>query len=187
MKKKIILSAVVSIVMCLALIAGATFALFTSEQTISASVEAANVELKATVENIQYTSTLGTTVPESAANFDTATQTITLEKIVPGDVVSFDIRVQNLSDITVNYRTVLKMVSDTGLWAGLTVTIDGVAYDGSEINSGWSSVGPGAADVIVSVSITLPEAAGNEYMLDTCTISYFVEAIQGNVDTTTLP
>ena len=65
--KKIILSAALSIVMCLSLIAGATFALFTSETAINVAVTAGNVELVATVENISYTSTLNELVPESKA------------------------------------------------------------------------------------------------------------------------
>ena len=189
--KKIILSAALSIVMCLSLIAGATFALFTSETAINVAVTAGNVELVATVENISYTSTLNELVPESKAEFTPASDAnpeniISLEYVVPGDVVTFDIRVQNLSDVTVSYRTAIKMVSDTGLWDGLVVTIDNVTYDGTDITADWATLAPNSQDIIVSVSITLPEAAGNEFMKTSCKLAYTVEAIQGNVDTTTL-
>ena len=179
MKK--IASSILVIVLCLSLIAGATFALFTSESKVNVAVTAGNVEVVATIENEALTSTLGKNVAQTAFAVDG--NTITLVKMIPGDVLSFDIRIQNKSDVAISYRTVIEKLADTGLWSGLEVTVDGIAYDGNKKSSDWAVALPGSANIVVPVKITLPETAGNEYMKKTCSFSYTVDAIQGNVAT----
>ena len=180
MKTKILVSSLLTIALCISIIAGASFALFTSESTVNVAVTAGNVEVIATVENVILDSTLGTNLSETSVTFNETDNTITLDKIVPGDTVSFDIVIKNNSNITVNYRTIIKKIADDGLWSGLEVTIDGVAYDGATKKADWATATPGSADIIVPVVITLPENAGNEYMSKTCSIAYSVEALQGN-------
>ena len=179
--KKSIVSSILVIALCFSVIAGATFALFTSESKVNVAVTSGNVEVVATAENDALSSTIGQNVPETA--YSIANGTVTLEKIVPGDVLTFDIRIENKSDVSVSYRVVLNKTADTGLWNGLKVTIDGTAYNGATKTSAWTLIAPGSADVIVPVKVTLPETAGNEYMAKTCAFSYTVEAIQGNVAT----
>ncbi|MBE6655515.1 MAG: hypothetical protein E7609_01425 [Ruminococcaceae bacterium] len=181
MKKKIILSSVLSIVLCLSLITGSTFALFTSEKTVNVAVTAGNVEVTASVENLTLSTSLavGNLAETSVTESD---NTITLSKIVPGDCVTFDLRIKNNSDMTVKYRTVIEKLADDGLWNGLAVTIDGVPYDGSMKVSVWESAAPLSSDIIVPVKVELPETAGNEYLLKSCTFAYTVEAVQGNAD-----
>ncbi len=181
MKKKIIFSSILSIVLCLSLIAGSTFALFTSEKTVNVAVTAGKVEITASVEELKLGSTLaaGSLAETSVTELD---NTITLSKIVPGDFVTFNLRIKNNSDVTVKYRTVIEKVADDGLWSGLAVTIDDVPYDGSTKASAWETAAPGSADIIVPVRVALPETAGNEYKLKSCTFAYTVEAVQGNAD-----
>lgn len=185
MKKKALLSSILTIALCLSLIAGSTFALFTSESKVNVAVTAGNVEVVATVENDNLTSTLGNNLPET--NYTIVNNTITLTKIVPGDVLTFDLRIKNNSDVSIKYRTIITKVADDGLWNGLEVTIDGTIYDGTSKVSTWETAAPGSADIIVPVKVTLPESAGNEYKLKTCTFAYTVEAVQGNADVTDAP
>ena len=58
MKKKVLLTSILSIVMCLSLIAGATFALFTSESKVNIAVTSGNVEVVAyvDVDSVEYKS-----------------------------------------------------------------------------------------------------------------------------------
>ena len=103
--------------------------------------------------------------------------------MVPGDVIEFDIVVTNYSNVTVDYRTVLSVVSDTGLWSGLVITFDTLTYglDGNNQHvTNYSPLAAGVAPAVVHVRIELPEAAGNEYQEKSCTFAYRVEAIQGN-------
>lgn len=179
--KKSIVTSVLAIMLCLSVIAGATFALFTSESKVNVAVTAGNVEVVATIENEALTSTLGANVAQTAYTVDA--NTVTLAKMIPGDVLSFDIRIENKSDVAISYKTVIQMLSDDGLWNGLEVFIDGNTYDGSKKASAWAVAIPGSDDIVVPVKIALPEMAGNEYMKKSCSFSYSVEAVQGNVAT----
>ncbi|MBO5316281.1 MAG: hypothetical protein J6B48_07630 [Clostridia bacterium] len=185
MKKNALISSILTIALCVSLIAGSTFALFTSESKVNVAVTAANVEVVATAENDRLTSTLGNNLPET--DYTIVDNTITLTKIVPGDVLTFDLRIKNNSDVSIKYRTIITKVADDGLWNGLEVTIDGTIYDGTSKVSTWETAAPGSADIIVPVKVTLPESVGNEYKLKTCTLAYTVEAVQGNADVTDAP
>lgn len=191
MKKKVIISSILTIALCLSLIAGSTFALFTSESEVNVAVTAGKVDVVATIENWQLGSTLqaGNLAETKAAFIENTNNiidnTLELEKIVPGDYVTFDIRIHNNSDVTAKYRTVISLVEDGGLWSGLTVTVDDVVYNGTSAKkTDWAVITPGCDDIIVSVKIALPETKGNEYKLTSCKLAYTVEAIQGNAEIT---
>ena len=195
MKRKTLLASILAIVMCFSLITGATFALFTSEDKVNIAVNSAKVEIIASVdlESVEY-KTLNVTSWTKAANaqttFDglggsaivTATEA-TLDKVVPGDGLRFNIVVENESTVTVKYRTIISCENDNGLFAGLDVAVDDVSYDGTTVASKWEILSVGSADAIVPVVIELPADAGNDYQDKTCKISYKVEIVQGNADT----
>ena len=187
MKKNVIISSVLVIALCLSVIAGSTFALFTSESTVNASVSAGNVKLSATVDRIILDSTLGENLPETSATYYPDSNIITLQKLVPGDFVTFNINVSNESDVTVNYRTKISVVDDNGLWNGLEVTIGDTIYNGAAKISSWSTLLPGSEDIVVPVKVSLPEDRTNEYQGKSCSFAYTVEAIQGNFDVSTIP
>lgn len=182
MKKNVIISSVLVIALCLSVIAGSTFALFTSESTVNASVSAGNVSVSAKVEEstIELGSTLGTNVSETSVTYTSDSNVITLSKLIPGDYVNFNIIVKNFSDVTVNYRTILKKVSDDGLWSGLVVTFDGVEFDGNDRRAAWANLTPNSEDIVIPVKVSLPEDRGNEYQGKTCSFAYTVETLQGN-------
>lgn len=183
MKKKVFLSAAITIALCLSIIAGATFALFTSDYKVNAAINAGNVDISAYVkDNPILTSSLGANVAETAVTV--TGNTITLNQFIPGDSVSFDIVVHNESDITVKCKTIISVLNDTGLWDGLVVTIGGAVFSptASSVESNWDVVTPNSQDVIIPVTITLPESAGNEYKTTVCTLVYNVYAVQGNYD-----
>ena len=187
MKKKALLSSILTIALCLSLIAGSTFALFTSESKVNVAVTSGTVDVVAIVENLK----LGTTLAKGNLSETSATQDaedsniITLDKIVPGDYVTFDIRIHNNSDVAVQYRTVITKVADEGLWNGLVVTFDDVKYEGTNaVKTEWASMMVGCADIVVHVKVALPENAGNEYQHTSCKFAYTVEAVQGNAEVT---
>lgn len=182
MKKKVLLSSVLTIALCLCLIAGSTLALFTSESKVNVAVTSGTVKVVATATDLQLGSTLGTNLAQTSAQ--NSGNTVTLEKFVPGDYVTFNIDVENQSDVTVKYRTVIAMVEDDGLWTGLNVTIDNVAYAGNTRASAWATLAPNADPATVAVKVALPVDAGNEYQHKSCKFAYTVEAVQGNAETT---
>ena len=181
MKNKILVSSILTIALCLSLIAGSTFALFTSESQVNVAVTSGKVNVVATPTAPEMGSTLGNALGTAKADGNS----LTLENFVPGDYATFSIAVDNQSTVTVNYRTVISVSEDNGLASGLVVTIGGVEYKNSAKGklaaSAWTSITPEQGDDTISVVIALPETAGNEYQTKSCKITYAVEAIQGNV------
>lgn len=190
-KKNFIISSIITIALCMSMIVGSTFALFTSESKVNIAVTSGKVSVVANIdENSVQTKQLYDTqyedgkdnMYEGVATFNA--DGLTLEKFVPGDGIKFNIVVNNESNVTVKYRTIISCENDNGLFAGLLVNIaDKQNYDGKEHASKWELMSVGAQDIIVPVTIELPENAGNTYQEKTCTISYMVEAVQGNAET----
>ena len=188
MKKKVILSSVLTIVLCLSLIAGSTYALFTDSDTVNVTVTAGKVKVTASIDQLDLSSSLGVNVPETTVTQQAGTNIIDINKMVPGDIITFDIVVENGSDVTVDFIPVIKVTNDDGLWSGLTVTftVNGTATPYTLTNYEWrgdyTQLGVGVDPATITVSITLPESAGNEYQEKTCSFSYTVEVVQGNHD-----
>ncbi len=190
-KKNIIISSFVTIALCLNLLIGSTFALFTSESKVNIAVTSGKVSVVANVDetSVQTKKLYDTDYTQGTNNTYEGVVTfnqdgLTLEKFVPGDGIKFNIIVKNESNVTVKYRTIISCENDNGLFAGLLVNIaDKQSYNGKEHASKWELMSVGAQDIIVPVTIELPESAGNTYQEKTCTISYKVEAVQGNAET----
>lgn len=200
MKKKTLLTSILAIVMCFSLITGATFALFTSEDKVNVAVTSGKVEVKATVENFEFKTLTKdwAGVSGNKTEFDklggsaelTSTGDVVLNKIVPGDGVRFDVKVENNSNVTVKYRAVIKNAADSSvaLFNAMDVTVDGAAYNGVSATA-WEILTPTTADDktvdTIKIAMELPkEAEGAELMNQTCKLTVTAEAIQGNAETT---
>ena len=175
MKNKIIISSILTIAMCFSLIAGSTFALFTSESKVDVVVSSATVDVDVDASALTYASTLGTTLGSA----DLTDNVITLKNLVPGDYVTFTLTVTNKSTVSVKYRALVNAVEDKGLLSGLVITYD------EAFASGWDTLDAttsenGTTVKTVTVRIELPETAGNTYQGTSCKLAYVVEAIQGN-------
>ena len=188
--KKLLLTSILSVVMCISLIAGATFALFTSESKVNIAVTSGTVNVTATIDqNSVETKKLGADYTagannmfEGVANFDQ--DGLALSKFMPGDGIKFNIVVKNNSDVTIKYRTIIICENDNGLFSGLEMKIGSdEKYNGVSYVAKWATLDVGSADAIIPVVVELPKEAGNVYQGKTCTISYKVEAVQGNAET----
>ena len=223
MKKKVLLSSIVTIVLCLTLIAGTTFALFTDTNKINIAVTSGEVDLTANLDGLTIYSVRPATPAERTAaangeltiielvdddypgyyvyeerdgvfaNGGTAElndegNTLSLNRVTPGDKVEFDIVGTNESDVTVQYRYIIECVGETKLMSGLLVTIGENTYPILEkFTSKWMTLEAPASDADkaldpVHVVIELPVEAGNEYQKQTTAIKITVEAVQGNAD-----
>lgn len=183
MKRNVLVSALLAIALCLSVMVGATFALFTSESKVNVAVSSGKVSVVATASDLELGTTLGSNDPYTQATLNG--NVITLSNIVPGDYVTFNINVHNESTVSVKYRTVIQCEADDGLFEGLVVTFNDAAFNGESSVSDWMSLAPNAADQQVSVKIALPESAGNAFQNKSCSISYTVEAVQGNAPANT--
>lgn len=133
MKKKLLLSSILVIALCLALIAGSTFALFTSEQTINVAVTAGNVDVVAVIDETSIqTKSLGLDTAYAtyaartdfenggAVSFEENTdgsvnyKSLVIERMTPGDAIKFNIDITNNSDVDMQYRVRMTSNLPTG-------------------------------------------------------------------------
>lgn len=186
-KNKVLATSVATIALCASLVAGGTYALFTSESEVNIAVTSGTVDVRAYADKttLSYTSSLGNTLPESSATI--VNNVVKIDKIVPGDTIAFDLVIENHSDITVQYQTVLSLVEGVDLFTGLQIEVDNKVYDGMTAYSDWTELTPIDGEDKefdrIPVTITLPESAGDEYQGKTAEISFIVKAVQGNADT----
>ena len=192
MKKKLsIYSSILAILLCMTVIVGATFALFTSKSGINIAVNAANVNIVATInQDSLKTYSMGVEQPRTTADsspfelggeawFDEETADLTMDRVAPGDKATFTIEMENKSDIDVLYKVTWKVEGE--LYGGLKATADGndIVNDTTAWMT-WADSEP--TTKTIEVSIELPVTAGNEYQGKSANISFTVEAVQGNAD-----
>ncbi len=200
-KSTIILSSLAVIGVAGSLIAGSTYALFTSKNEVNIAVTSGKVDVEATIgdlvtysgvkltgnattDKIEPTTTNGTFTNNGTAKIDD--NNLVLDKVTSGDKVEFTITITNKSTVAVKYRTVVTCEKDNGLFPGLKFTVGDDEFDGLTHKSDWVSLSTSdsASVKVLNCSVILPSDAGNEYQETSCTISYTVEAVQGNASTT---
>lgn len=195
MKRNVIVSAFLAIALCLSVVAGATFALFTSSAKVNLSITSATVKLSdVTVENRQMYSLVdvnpdtleGTEIDRTeegtfylGGTVDYDNGTFTINKMAPGDRITFDIKVANESNIPVKYRAVISDPEGSNLTDVLVITVNNEMYLGkSETDYADLAVGEAA---VIPVKVELPVSASDDLAGKTVTLTVTVEAIQGSV------
>ncbi|CDE19810.1 unknown [Acidiphilium sp. CAG:727] len=200
-KRNVIVSAFMAIALCMSVVAGATFALFTSDSSVNIAITSGNVEVTATASALKVYSPkavneTGIADADNAVNENggkfvnggTATLTgseLKLDNMTPGDKVNFNIKVENKSSVTVKYRTRIYCGEDNGLYAGLkySITNGTETYESMAITD-WATLTPDVKEVAnLDCKVELPVEAGNEYKNKSCKLVYQVEAVQGNAET----
>lgn len=185
MKRNVVVSAVLAIMLCVSLIAGATFALFTSESKVNIAVTSGKVEVVAEIDNVVATHPEKISVTEGPSNYVSGffggsasihENTLTLDNMVAGDKVTFDIVITNYSSVAVKFRTISTKTGDDELINALNINA------GS--NTGWMQLAAaprsGAVVNTMNCSVELPYTANVQEK--SCAISFTVEAVQGNAD-----
>lgn len=187
-KRNIILSALLIIMLCVSLISGATYALFTSKSEVNVAITSGKVKVEATIDNLETYSIGGKQEVGKFETGGTATfndGTMILDKLVPGDKAKFNITVKNKSNVNVAYR--IRMIAEGTLANALEaiVTIDNtdIKLTSVENVSAWKEFDSNN-EVVIPVSIELPIKVGNEYQEKTATATIVIEAIQGNAVST---
>ena len=188
MNRKTILSSLLTIVLCLSLIAGSTYALFTSEDKIDISVTSAKVSLEASISNLA-TSSMGVAqennVFENGGGATFEGETLTISLMAPGDKVTFNITGTNTSNVTTQYRYIVKCAEGTELIRALTITIgDKTFNDFASYTSAWATLAAETAFAPIPVVIEMPETIGNRFQGLETKIQILVEAVQGNAEVT---
>lgn len=211
MKKKVLLSSMATIVLCLCLIAGSTFALFTSQKELDVEVTSGKVSIDASIEDFKLWSVVpgaGTeeVYDENGRLYHYEEQTngyfkvggtgsqngnlITLSKIVPGDKVSFTVDTTNDSNVGIYIRYTIKVANPTVLASGMVLKVGETEYTGvTSYTSVWQAIPENETHDDVKFELGLPVFAGNEYQEGEVEYAIFVEAVQGNaaIDTYAAP
>lgn len=190
-KKNVIFSAVLTIALCLSLLAGATFAYFSTDSKVNIAITSGKVDVVATADNLKLYSleTINPTTFEGTevnrtengtfVNGGTATMNggnLTLDGITAGDKVTFDITVKNNSTINVKYRVLVSCDSDDGLFNELNIKFGDYS---SKVITIWEDLAPGSEDKTMACSVELP--AKSTAQGKTCNITFAVEAVQSSV------
>ena len=190
-KRSVIITAILALIMCASLAAGATFALFTSSSSINIAVTSGNVEVTASVVDIQksYVDDKGEKVNgklfSGDATFDEGAHTVTLSNVLPKDTVEFKVKVVNGSNVAIKYRMVMSVVEDNGLFSSLNITLDGEKFYGYTSGTKYALLEAGQQIADIPVVISLPkEATCNG---SACKLTYKVEAVQGNASVEDFP
>ena len=187
MKKRIILSAVLTMVLCFCLIGGATFALFTSEANVNIAVSSGKVRLEANVKEwkaysmgVEQTATDadGNVLFENGgtANYDEDARSLVLNRVAPGDKVELQIVVKNESNINIKYR--LSWNVEGELKDALVVK----ANDEELENLGWTLWEANSAEkeITYNVVVELPMATNDDFQDKAYNVVLLVEGIQSN-------
>ncbi len=202
-KSKTFLGALLSIALCVSLIAGATFAIFTSEANVNIAVTSGKVDVTATVENLKLYSleNIDTTTFEgeevdctesgSFVNGGTATlknNELVLDRIMPGDKVTFQIKLVNNSNVKVLYRYSYSIEKADGrteaeakkFYSALKFKLDEVETQKyAKYYTVWHEF-VGTEPEVLDLAVELPASVENNFQDSACKIAFKVEAVQGN-------
>ncbi len=192
-RSTIVLTSLCAIALAGSVLAGATYALFTSESKVNIAVTSGNVNVTATIENLKTYSGVDLTGDANDDIKETQDGEFTnggkaildggilkLEKMTPGDKATFDIKVTNNSNVKTKYRTYISSTNDTGLFNGLNVSVGNEKFYGFTVKSSLKDLSQEGEVETVHVEVYLPSDAGNAYQDKTCEMKFVVEAYQGN-------
>ena len=202
MKAKIFLSSILTIALCLSLIVGSTFALFTKTETVNIAVTAGKVDVSASILNDS------TNFKPDLKNGGTAKITdgnkLQISKMTPGDSVTFVIHVVNNSNVTIDCKVSAEAKGVTGktnLMGALkcTATINGTPHalngdgttmtmaDYAEVKAPQTET---TGEVITNITVTVEFPANDstikysDFQDAAAEITFTVIAVQGNGATT---
>ena len=193
MKKKALVSSILVIALCLSLIAGSTYALFTDSKTVNIAVTSGDVEVYAWMTEPTLYSAKGPVAAhddqylkdEHDAYYEHELQAnefinggyatndganLEIFKITPGDKLEFKVNVQNTGDVAMRYRYIIKLApGDTEtLSHGMVLTTHaGKDYEGfKSFTSEWfQTVNPGETRDH-TLALELPVYANNDYQTE---------------------
>lgn len=187
-KRSVIITAILAIIMCASLAAGATFALFTSSSSVNIVITSANVEVNADVKvtktwhednNVEQPGLYDTGKAE--VTYENNQAKLTLSNFVPTDGVKLAVSLKNESTVKIKYRVLLLADRTVGteLLDELDIDMNGMAFRGYTLATEYVELEAGASIDDIPVTIVFPKEA-TEGKNTTCNLAIKVDAQQGN-------
>ena len=214
LKSRTFVGALLSIALCVSLISGATFAIFTSEAKVNVAVTSGTVKVTAEVTSLSLYSPKALNADGSVADEENvATETafknggtaamnngtLRINGITPGDKITVKLTITDNGNVSTLYRYGYKLLAADGsaydvnalaLFEGLNFEFDGrVAKQvGDTATTMTVAYKTAYAELPESKEITavveMPGTAGDKYQGLSLSIAFVVEAVQANIDTT---
>ncbi len=212
-----LVSSVLVILLCLSLIAGGTFAIFTSESQVNIAISSGKVQVALTISEYRAYSipsiTAGIIENENADDYeerdadrtdlktfknggtvslDETKQQLVIERITPGDKVEVDILLENLSNVDALYRVnyTLAYEDELGNLQELPIAnTELVISVGEEEYAGAqeSNWSELVNGANETVTVEIRLPASATKQEINCIFLYSVEAVQGNTNTDAVP
>ena len=193
MKIKVLLTSAMTIALCLCVIAGSTFALFTESKTVKMTITAGALDVDAVVDDTSVqVKSAGDLGFVSGTNFDNGGKVqvsnispenpfnVAVAGMTPGDAFKFDIKTTNSSNFAVDYAISWASILDPNslsenqkdLLEALVITIE--PEDGFTAEAGTSD------KFTVTVEFKDNAEENNAYQGATSQIAFTVVATQNN-------
>lgn len=177
-KRRAILCSLLTIALCISLVAGVSFALFHGTAGGSVSISAGEIKLSAEIGKIEPEKDEKGNQAIYASVAEDDSSKLIIKNVSSGYGVKFNINVKNDSTIPVKYR--IKFITGDGnltLFDAMQITIDGVA----KTKTSYKFLSRGTKDDSVSVSVYFEKFDINAVPKEgTCELSYEIEAVQAN-------
>ncbi len=189
MKRKVLASSIVSILLCISLIAGSTFALFTSQSKVNIAITSGKVDVVASIDGLELYSMdrlCNNNTFENGGTADIVGNILTLTNVSAGDKAVVTIGFTNYSTITIQYRIVTKIEGELSDDLIVSTVDSSNNYTTLFERTDWKKINVGTTVDSLKVAVELPISAGEEAegITNPTIISISVEAIQGNADMT---
>ena len=169
---------------CLVIVTGSTFSLFTSNTGVNIAVTAGNVEFEATINNALVLYSMDKLQEGTFENGGTAVLNddkngLTITNITPGDKVELTIDLANESNVKTAYRVLWSYGENTLTELKVSIKNADDTYD--EVTTGtsqWYYLDANAPAASTTLVIELP--VDSEQETKVANISFAVEAVQAN-------
>ena len=195
-KAGVLVSAIATTAVCASMIAGSTFALFTSEDQVDITVSSGNVSITADVNgsiktpvSIKKTNDgyeIGEYETSTSAGFNaTSDGLINVTNVIPGDKVELTVGVENTGSVKAKYNFTLECVEGVALMNKLVVDVEEDTVDATDgvkkYTSDWAEIDAGAK-ATYTLTLELPASLDNAYKNLSTKIKTTVFAVQYNAD-----
>ena len=213
MQKKVLLSSILVIALCLSAIAGSTYALFTDKAETSIAITSGDVAVLASMKLVEtYSAVANDTkindylVDEYGQYYKHVEQAdhvfsnggyaevnndgqIAVYNITPGDKFDAQIEIYNDGNVDMVYR--YRITTDDKLAEVMVITTNDINNGKQSVHSGvtshtseWVELEVAPGETVyVNLSFELPVYVGNDYENQTIVYDIVVEAVQGNANT----
>jgi len=179
---------------------GATYALFTSNAKTNIAITAGKVNVTSTLSelktysgidltgdpavDVNYTDDLGGAFSNGGSATITDGNLLTIEKMTPGDKVTFALTTKNNSNVKIKWRISYQVISDDGLVEALKISINDEVTRVSKLKTNTDWIMPlDGQEYIDDITVEMPSDKGNVYQEKSCSIRFLVEAVQANAFT----